>query len=164
MFITEDKDLDQESLFLRKKYEALSKEELCCIKPVWALTIEEMEFPQHHPEMFKRFPDDLYEYCFLEANTEILISKSNLRYSELDKDNLFDKRWHHEYRYITTLERWQQGLPVDPPLCDYNKELKISDGRHRIVLCYYLGINTIPISVRAGNVDLIREKFSFEQM
>ncbi|EGJ99804.1 hypothetical protein [Dysgonomonas gadei] len=163
MFFTEDEDLEKGELILRRKYNTLSKDELSLIKPIWALRLEEMQSP-HHPDLFKKFPEQFHEYCFLKAKVETLLLDSDLRYSELDANNIFDNRWHHEYRYITTLERWQQGLPVDPPLCDYNKELKVSDGRHRIVLCYYLGINTIPISVRAEKVDLIREKFSFEQM
>ena len=55
----------------------------------------------------------------------------------------------NDFRYVTTLERWEKGLPVYRPSVGLDRDQKIiiEDGRHRSVLNNYLGNEFTPITV-----------------
>lgn len=83
-------------------------------------------------------------------------------WNDLNVDSLFNDDVG-DFRYITTLERWQCGEPVDPPTIQFNgKHISIVDGRHRAVLNRYLRYTVTPIVVSKADRPIIQSILDIE--
>jgi len=137
--ITPDDDLNPEELKQRVKYREMDADLLMGIKPKWAINIDEMYDKSGHPESGK--------YQFFECDVNKLIANAdNL---DLKFEKSLNGSWSDELRFLTTLDLWASGKPVDPPTIsnEHSGKYSISDGRHRTVLSQYLGDKCIIISV-----------------
>jgi len=142
-------DLNEERIERIKKYLAMSHEQLCEIKDVWAIGehIDKLRDVTLSPEW--------QEYDFVHLSPKAIIKKAY--FLDLPTDKLFNNDIL-DFRYVTTLERWEKGLPVDPPTVSVNherKDISVSDGRHRLVLSYILNKNSIPVAVLKEDIELL---------
>ena len=63
----------------------------------------------------------------------------------------------NDFRYVDIIERWEQGLPIDPPLISFAEgELLFEDGRHRTIAAYHIGETTIPVAVYKWNLEEVK--------
>jgi len=127
------KNLSKEESVRLKKFLCLPMEYLKKIKPVW---VEENKSEAY-------FPFDEYE-----------IDNANML--NLPTDKLFNNDID-DFRYITTLERWQEKRSIDPPRIridnSLEKAIEFEDGRHRAILGYILEEQSIPILVHRSQID-----------
>ena len=96
------KNLSKEESVRLKKFLFLPMEDLKKIKPVWVVEENKSE------AYFGPFDDYEIEYI----SPKLLIDNANML--NLPTDNLFNNDID-DFRYITTLERWQEKRSVDPP-------------------------------------------------
>jgi hypothetical protein len=137
--IWEDEDLEPEQVILRNKYkQAELDRDFSGIIPIWATNDETIFDIGYSPY------SEMYSYC--EVNPNELFQISNLIGLSLP---MFNGDWLSETRYISTLERWSDKLPVDPPTLSHIEKgrIRFVDGRHRMMLAHVLKAETIIISV-----------------
>ncbi len=137
------KNLSKEESVRLKKFLRLPMEDLKKIKPVWV--VEENKSEAY-------FPFDEYEIEYI--SPKLLIDNANML--NLPTDKLFNNDID-DFRYITTLERWQEKQSVDPPRIRINngleKAIEFEDGRHRAILGYILEEQNIPILVHRSQIN-----------
>lgn len=140
-----ESQIDYEQLI--KFYSEKSIEELMTIKPLWACAerINCLFDPIIFPESGK---------CkIVMVNTKELIEKCIFYNFEIEH------LWHGSYddRMACILDRWVNGLCVDPPIvsCQNANMLKILDGRHRVKLSYILGVERIPVAIYNSDISTI---------
>jgi hypothetical protein len=139
-------DLPEDNLDRLNVFRYMDREELTKIVPVWI------------SENSKEYSEgiDFDRYCIIDVNVKHLLKSVEL--IGLPTDEIFTDDIN-DLRYVTTLERWQNNKPVDPPtinISDTNKnKLTISDGRHRTVLTNCLKQKNIPILVNKNSKDSI---------
>ncbi len=139
IYIWEDEDLEPEQVILRNKYKQAeidgSLDPLC---PVWATNKETILDIGYSPYYGR------YTYC--EVKTHDLFQISDMNGLELP---LFNGDWPSESRYITTLEKWSNKFPVDPPTISQiaNGKIRFVDGRHRMMLAHVLKAEKMIVSV-----------------
>ena len=138
------KNLSKEESVRLKKYLCLPMEELKKIKPAWVVEENKSE------AYFVSF--DEYEIKYI--SPKLLIDNANML--NLSTEKLFNNDID-DFRYITTLERWQNKRSVDPPRISINnsleKAIEFGDGRHRAILGYLLEQQSIPILVHRSQID-----------
>jgi len=136
------KNLSKEESVRLKKFLCLPMEYLKKIKPVW---VEENKSEAY-------FPFDEYEIEYI--SPKLLIDNANVL--NLPTDKLFNNDID-DFRYITTLERWQEKRSIDPPRIridnSLEKAIEFEDGRHRAILGYILEEQSIPILVHRSQID-----------
>ena len=137
------KNLSKEESVRLKKFLRLPMEDLKKIKPVWV--VEENKSEAY-------FPFDEYEIEYI--SPKLLVDNANML--NLPTDKLFNNDID-DFRYITTLERWQEKRSVDPPRISIDnsleKAIEFGDGRHRAILAYILEEQSIPILVHRSQID-----------
>ena len=138
------KNLSKEESVRLHKFLCLPMEDLKKIKPVWVVEENQSE------AFFGPFDEHEIEYI----SSKLLIDNANML--DLPTDKLFNDDID-DFRYITTLERWQEKRSVDPPRIRINnsleKEIEFEDGRHRAILGYILEEQRIPILVHKSQID-----------
>jgi len=141
-------DLDDDKLERLNRFRNLSIEKLKLIKPLWV-----NEETQEKAQLI-----NFNDYTIIVVSTELLIQKAHLL--GLKTETIFNNQIN-DFRYITTLEMWENKEYVDPPTIFIKnfetQTISISDGRHRTILANYLGQKTIPIVVPKYDVDKISE-------
>jgi hypothetical protein len=140
-------DLSEEKRLRLQKYLQLPDEKLKNIDAFWAVEerLESLFDLSIHPKWGNNI--------FIAVSPKKLIE--NLYVLGISTNKLFNNDVL-DFRYVTTLERWEKGLPVDPPTVYFDSSIqkcKISDGRHRLVLSFFIGKETIPISIHKGDKD-----------
>lgn len=147
--IWEDEDLEPDQVILRNKYkQAELNNDFSGICPIWASN-EETIFDFGYSPYLGR-----YTYCVV--NPIELFQSSNLIGLSLP---MFNGDWPSESRYISTLERWSDKLPVDPPSISQitNGEIRFVDGRHRMILAHVLKAETMIVSVPNKLIQALSE-------
>ena len=137
--IWEDDDLEPEQVILRNKYKQVEIDDnFSGIYPIWATNEETILDFGYSPY------SEMYSYC--EVNPRELFHLSNLIGLSLP---MFNGDWPSEARYIATLERWSDKLPVDPPTISQiaNGKIRFVDGRHRMMLAHVLKAEKMIVSV-----------------
>jgi len=138
------KNLSKEESVRLHKFLCLPMEDLKKIKPVWVVEENQSE------AFFGPFDEHEIEYI----SPKLLIDNANML--NLPTDKLFNNDID-DFRYITTLERWQEKRSVDPPRISIDngleKAIEFEDGRHRAVLGYILEEQSIPILVHRSQMD-----------
>jgi len=142
-------DLDHEHFARLQRFLNLSFTELQKIDDFWAVgdIVEQLENPNLHPEVGK--------YVFMSISPQAVIDVAELLglpVGTLFNDDVSD------FRFVTTLERWERGLPVDPPTVSIGSKpgtLSISDGRHRLILANFINKKSIPIAVLISQAEII---------
>lgn len=128
-----------------KKYADMSLDDLKNIIPIWAVGSDEDYLYDHSihssankHEVFKISTDEL-------AAADIKLMP--------DMSSLFLDDESEDYRIMTTLEQWENGKHIDPPiLIVQNNRISISDGRHRLKICILLDIPELPIAIENSSV------------
>ena len=137
-------NLSKEESVRLNKFLRLPMAELKKIKPVWV--VEENKSEAYFG------PFDEYEIEYI--SPKLLIDNANML--NLPTDKLFNNDID-DFRYINTLERWQNKQSVDPPRIRINnsleKAIEFGDGRHRAILGYILEEQSIPILVQRSQID-----------
>ena len=137
-------NLSKEESVRLNKFLRLPMAELKKIKPVWVVEKNKSE------AYFGPFDEYEIEYI----SPKLLIDNANML--NLPTDKLFNNDID-DFRYITTLERWQNKQSVDPPRIRINNSLEkaseFGDGRHRAILGYILEEQSIPILVHRSQID-----------
>ena len=137
-------NLSKEESVRLNKFLRLPMAELKKIKPVWVVEKNKSE------AYFGPFDEYEIEYI----SPKLLIDNANML--NLPTDKLFNNDID-DFRYITTLERWQNKQSVDPPRIRINnsleKAIEFGDGRHRAILGYILEEQSIPILVHRSQID-----------
>ncbi|MDN3689663.1 hypothetical protein [Cyclobacterium jeungdonense] len=136
----------------KERYMTMKLEDLKKIKPLWA-TDELMHHNIGNP------PGDLDNLEHISINTIQLIEAVN--FQELNPKNLFSTKQSSNMSFVTTLIRWENGQPVDPPTLCYNKEkeyLEFTDGRHRAILAHHLGQACIPVAIHRYSKQFLIER------
>jgi hypothetical protein len=159
-FFDEDFAKESEEVRQRKKnnkeqyirFRKLGVEGLQNIRPVWAIG----ELIDQNTMVWPKPNND---YAHIKVKTNRLIEL--LDFGELNPEILFSDDKASDIRYVTTLDRWEWCLAVDPPEIGVEKNngklnLKISDGRHRAILAYHLGEDCIPIYIHKSDMGDIR--------
>jgi len=131
-------------------------DELIKIKDCWAIgsKVDQLLDNNLHP--------DNGEYIFLLAPPRRVIHFTDLL--DLPTKCIFNNDVS-DFRFITTLERWEKDLPVDPAIIYLDglaQKLKISDGRHRLVLSAFMNKNPIPIAVLISQVKRISDLLNIQ--
>ena len=137
---TTDEDMDEEEILLRNKCRNIDNDKLKKIIPIWTTNYYEMQLSTYHPNESNR--------VFVQCNLSKLIENSeNLDNVIFNKH--FNGFWPDESRFATTIERWINKEPVDPPVIEMGnkKTFKVVDGRHRTILAQYIGVEKITISI-----------------
>ena len=138
------KNLSKEESARLNKFLCLPIEDIKKIKPVWVVE-------ENRSEAFL-VPFDEYEIEYI--SPKLLIDNANM--FNLPTDKLFNNDID-DFRYITTLERWQEKRSVDPPRIRINnsleKAIEFEDGRHRAILGYILEEQSIPILIHRSQID-----------
>ena len=138
------KNLSKEESVRLHKFLCLPMEDLKKIKPVWVVEENQSE------AFFGPFDEHEIEYI----SPKLLIDNANML--NLPTDKLFNNDID-DFRYITTLERWQEKRSVDPPKIRINnsleKAIEFGDGRHRAILGYIFEEQSIPILVHKSQID-----------
>ena len=134
-----------------KKFKALGVEGIQNIRPVWA-TGELID-----QNMMNR-PDSDNNYEHIKVKTKSLIER--IDFDNLDSNILFSGDKASNMRYVTTLDLWEQGKPVDPPdlrIDNVNGKLnlKLSDGRHRAILSFLLAEDCTTVCIHKNVKRLI---------
>ena len=130
------------------------------IKPLWAYgeNIDKLFDLTQHPE------NDRYKIFFV--NTSELIEKTE--FIDFDMTQLFTGEIASDFRVMTTLERWEKGDYVDPPFLSISTvrtgNLFIPDGRHRIKLASFLGIEKIPVAINKAIEFNIQKLIKIEEI
>ena len=137
-------NLSKEESVRLNKFLRLPMAELKKIKPVWVVEKNKSE------AYFGPFDEYEIEYI----SPKLLIDNANML--NLPTDKLFNNDID-DFRYITTLERWQNKQSVDPPRIRINnsleKAIEFGDGRHRAILGCILEEQSIPILVHRSQID-----------
>ncbi|WP_339869371.1 hypothetical protein [uncultured Algoriphagus sp.] len=154
-FENESKEQKEREKHQEKQYEkfkGLGVEGIQNINPVWA-TGKFMD-----QNMMNRLEPN-GSYAHIQVSTIGLIEEVD--FGELNPKILFSGDMASDMRFVTTLDRWEGGLPVDPPELgiDINNgkiNFKVSDGRHRAILAFHLGEDCIPVYVHKSNIEHIK--------
>lgn len=142
MFFEGDEDLDEDEIRLRDYYRNMSDKEFKSIKPIWETNYNSTFAKIYHP-----YFDVLRIYVRCDLN--ILIDNSD-NLLPIRFDGNFNGTWtDNESKFATTLQRWENGEGVDPPVIDMtiDNKFKFIDGRHRTVLAQFLGKKEIIASI-----------------
>ena len=138
------KDLPREEFKRLEKFRHIPIEELKKIKPIWAVN-------ENKAEAWFVF---LERYVVEYISPRILIENANML--DLSTAKLFNNDIN-DFRYVTTLERWQSNLSVDPPRINIDnnleKPIEFGDGRHRAILGYILEAQSIPVLIHKSQID-----------
>lgn len=130
------------------------------IKPLWAYgdNIDKLLDFRQHPE------NDRYKIFFV--NTSELLGKTE--FINLDITQLFTGEIASDYRVMTTLERWEKYEYVDPPFLSVSTmsigKLSIPDGRHRVKLASFLGVEKIPVAINKVMESEVRKLIEIEEI
>jgi hypothetical protein len=136
-----------------KRLRTFNESDLKKIKPIWATG------PLLNFNMMNR-PDKHNKRKHVYVKIIDLIEKVD--FGELNPTILFTGKAHSISRYITTLDRWENGLSVDPPDLQIffnsgRKQLKIADGRHRTILSFHVGALCIPVCVNRFDIEYLSD-------
>lgn len=128
------------------------------IKPLWACgeNINKVMDYSHHPESNSH-------KIFLVSTIEIVKRAELLG---LDMTKLFTGNIASDYRIMTTLERWEKNEFVDAPSLGVSNDSKLTipDGRHRLKLAYFMGLDKIPVAVNMLDESKLKELITIEEI
>jgi len=137
----EEEELSPEELALFKRIRNLSDDEFFAIKPIWETNPEEMQQAIVPNE-------EWCDYAFVECNLKLLLKQAS-NISDLRFSRQLENVWWEDMKFATTIERWANGLGVDPSSVNvFPNRVSFTDGRHRARLAEALGADTIVISIR----------------
>ena len=151
--------MDEDELRI-ENYSKRNISQLREIKPFWAYgeNIDKLLDLTQHPE------NDRYRIFFV--NTTELVEKTE--FLNFDMTQLFTGDIASDYRIMTTLERWEKGDYVDPPFLNISTvktgKLSIPDGRHRVKLSSFLGLEKIPVAINETMELDIRKLIEIEEI
>lgn len=154
--VWEDEDLEPDQIILRTKYkQAELNKGFSGICPVWAYNIETISDFGYSPYSGN------YTYC--EVNPTDLFLVSDMSGLLLP---MFNGDWPSESKYISTLERWSNNLPVDPPTINHIEKgrIRFVDGRHRMTLAHVLKADLMIVSVPNGLIKALSEIIKIKVM
>lgn len=132
-------------------YKQKTFEELCLIKPKWAIGKHLKKLRDLELDPLKKI------YSFYLVKPEEIVATAE--FLEVETNTLFNGLSNNDFRITRLLHRWENGYFVDPPsvsLSDSNKILGFHDGRHRTKLSFFLKFETIPIAILNQDIESIK--------
>jgi hypothetical protein len=131
------KDLEAADMQLMQRYIDMTREEMLPMSPIWNR-------------------EGRGKGTVIEVNPNMLIQKC------YDLGMPSEKPFNNDARdiwFAKNLEKWEKGIAVNPPDVERygDDQVVITDGKHRAILAYYLGQETMPIEVPTADAEQIRE-------
>jgi hypothetical protein len=152
---SKDEFEEEVSEFRKIKIETLKK-----IQPKWACG--------KHADKIRDYTQnpEFGDYKIFKVSIEDLLV--NVEFLDFDVAKLFVDDIASDYRVVSTLKRWLNNDYVDPPTLTLNdsteKQLSISDGRHRFKISNFLGLQKIPIAIHELNIKYIGRIITLEEI
>ncbi len=151
----------KESRELNLKCEALldlfNAGELSDIKPAWHTDIESIDFSKQRHELDEKLMTG--DYTVEHVKIEHLLASFN----RANADFFRDKTIIHSYGFADrkicrVIEHWKNGTKLIPPTILFNDLAGFNyavDGKHRLKVAYYYGVDEIPIIIPISHLKQI---------
>lgn len=141
---------DFEKRMLVDKYDTFLRKKLSSINPIWAITRDDFDY---------RNEDPFDNICFLKINMVHFLEHTDFKYSgKYHAENVLNEKEYSldKCKYAEKLDKWYNGIPINPPQCEYDGKINVNDGNHRVALCFLLNAPEIIIYVKKDVVDSIK--------
>gem|GEM_PF-4908832 len=127
----------------------MSQTELSAIKPLWTDTTTKNKI--YSSGIYFGLEDKTTSIITVDIKKLILKSDFiSLNPESLISDDIND------FRFVEIIERWEQSLFIDPPEISFQQNTKnyiFTDGRHRTISAYQIGVHSIPVAVYTQQLD-----------
>lgn len=137
---------------LIRQYSLITREQLKLIRPKWAFgaDIDHMQDGSLHP-LFGN-------YTIFLVDVNELISKVD--FISLNPSHLFSGDEASDSRVAKIIDDWTNGRFIDPPTLSTHTDgtLSLSDGRHRSIVAYHIGVKTIPVAIHNTMIEYFSKK------
>jgi hypothetical protein len=129
----------------------MGKDELALITPIWT-TLENKQ-AMISSSIYYGLEDDKVVI----VNIDLPQLVASAEFWELDPQRLITDH-ANDFRFVRIIERWEKGRPIDPPEIYYRENsdrIYFSDGRHRTIAAFHIGIAQIPIAIDVNQLERV---------
>jgi len=127
--------------------------EISSIKVLWACGINEK-----HSLNTGRHLSDGYQLFYVDIKELVNLSEfGEMGHARLNPHQLFSGIDGQDLRIARILDHWNKGGYIDPPEIYFSNSQKLgfSDGRHRTIAAFHLGVEKIPVIMHLSSIDKV---------